>query len=486
MNNYYIDIHCHPSLKPYGKSFTDNSPGNNSASRKQKNSLWYYNPPTLADKLTEYITGIAKFTQSDAAALSYGSVHVVCASLYPIEQCLFVNKAGTGIIGDALDNFVSGVGNDRVKYVQQRQDYFSDLKSEYEYYKQLHNSIITIDQRKYRYVIAANYSELASYLQNPLPDVTTLCFLITIEGMHSLDTGLQNEPDEKVIFKHLEEIKQWSYRPCFVTFAHHFWNQLCGHSRSLTEKVIDWVTNQEIHMDEGFTALGEKVRDAILDNSEGKRILIDIKHMSALSRSQYIQYLKDKQISTGEIIPVIISHGAANGRRSFREPNVVDITDTGFNLMERDINFYDEEIVFIAKSSGLFGLQLDERRIASEAYLKYQVKHSPFRNKIMHYRSYLLWQQVQHIAELLNTNNLFAWDVLCIGSDYDGIINTLNSFWTEEEMPQLADFFERHAFNYMEAKGKTRLSSFNQLGADEITARIFRENAMKFLKLNFH
>lgn len=485
MKDYYVDMHCHPSIKPYGKSFNNDNSGTQSKNPKDRSSLWNLNPPSLFDKVIEFITGLPKFSQSNAQALGKGKVFVAAASLYPLEKKLLNNLFGDGVAADVLGNFVTCIGQKRIDFIQNITDYFKDLENEYDFYKQLDGVVVNIDGEKYRYILVKNYAELAFYLEEET-DIHTVCFIITIEGMHVLNTGLNlnTVPDENEVLQHVTDIKKWAHRPVFVTFAHHFWNQLCGHSRSLTDKFINWATDQEFMLDTPFTPLGEKVRDALLDKTNG-RILIDIKHMSAISRSQYLQHLNSIKETTGEIIPIIVSHGAANGRRSMKEKNIVDIKETGFNLFEQEINFYDDEIVAVAQSGGIFGLQLDERRIASPEYIKHQVHHAIERNKIMHYRSYLLWQQVQHIAELLNSRDLFAWDVLALGSDYDGLIDTLNSFWTEKQIPDLADFFERHAHNYMNGRGQNVLSPFNRLTADEITARIFRDNAMKFFRNNF-
>ena len=102
--------------------------------------------------------------------------------------------------------------------------------------------------------------------------------------------------------------------------------------------------------------------------------------------------------------------------------------------------------------------QLDERRLANDETIK-RVKHSLFRNKIMHYRSELVWQQIQYIAELLDDNNLYAWGkYMAIGSDYDGLVDPLNSFWTTEQYDDLANYLERHAYNYFKDK-PTRLKT---------------------------
>ena len=186
---------------------------------------------------------------------------------------------------------------------------------------------------------------------------------------------------------------------------------------------------------------------------------------------------------TQENIPIVVSHGAANGLRSMDEP-VADIKETAHKLLAEDINFYDNEIVAIARSQGIFALQLDERRIASNATLKH-IRHSIFMNKIRHYRSELMWNQIHHIVELLNSHDLFAWDCIAIGSDFDGVINPLNGFLTQETIPSLQEYVERHAYNYMQGRGKQVLKSFNQIDADEIVSRVFRMNGWEFIRKHF-
>lgn len=101
----------------------------------------------------------------------------------------------------------------------------------------------------------------------------------------------------------------------------------------------------------------------------------------------------------------------------------------------------------------------------------------------MHYRSELLWFQIQHILELLDNEGLFAWNCMAIGSDFDGIIDPLNSFWTTEELPYLADFLERHAYNYMQT-AQFKVAT-NKIDADIIIERVMSSNGLDFLKANF-
>jgi microsomal dipeptidase-like Zn-dependent dipeptidase len=149
-----------------------------------------------------------------------------------------------------------------------------------------------------------------------------------------------------------------------------------------------------------------------------------------------------------------------------------------------DINFYDNEIIRIAQSGGLFGIQFDERRVSSEIEFK---KTGPklSRRKMLFNKSKLVWNQIEHIAEVLNRNNQFAWGIQCIGSDYDGMVNPLNGFWTAEDMPLFDSYLEKHAYNFMVSEQSEDLKDFNKIKAADIVERFMRINTRGFLKKNF-
>jgi microsomal dipeptidase-like Zn-dependent dipeptidase len=479
MNDSFIDFHCHPHMKPYGKSFKDKPWGKNTLNRKSANSIWFYDPPNIFERLIQLLAGIVKCTQADCTTLHYGNVRIICASLYPIEKGFFANDLGTGTISDLAGDFITSISKPRVSYIQGIKDYFEDVQREYDYYLQLHDKEVRIDNETYTYVLVSSFAEIEQY-KTQFPNRNPLFVLISIEGLHVLNNNLNAPADAASFLSNLEQIKNWRHKPFFVTVAHHFYNELCGHARSLTGLVGN-KTDQSLGLNTSFTPMGKQVLEAVLDKGNGRRILVDVKHMSAAARREYYTLLVEEY--RGENIPVIISHGACNGMRSMQE-RVVDHKETGFRFLAEDINFYDEEILMVARTRGIFGLQLDERRIAGESTLK-AVKHSAALNKVRHYRAELLWNQVQHIAELLDHHGLFAWECMVIGSDYDGIINPLNGYTTAETMPHLLEYLERYAYNYMESRGKQLLKSHNQISPSEIVNRIFSTNGYEFLRRNF-
>jgi len=476
MTSFFIDFHCHPSMKPYGKSFDHQPIGANSDNPAKINSCWFYDSPNLFDRGLQLLAGISKFTQADFTTLAFGDVRLVFASLYPIERGFFNNKLGTGAISDLVDDFITGVGKGRVDDIQTNTNYFLDVQREYKFYEDLHNKPIDTVSGTYKYMMVNSYSQIQRILESdPMRD-NIIFVIMSIEGLHVLNENMKGKPDEQKFIANLRTIKKWDFPPAFVTFAHHFYNHLCGHAKSLTG-IVGKATNQAEGLNTGFTPLGKKVLAETLREDNGRRIYIDIKHMSALARKEYFQLLKTDY--AGQEIPIIVSHGAANGLKSMDDQTMAS-PSTAIKLLREDINFYDDEIVEVAKSNGIFGLQLDERRIASAQTLK-AVKHSLFMNKIRHYRAELLWNQIRHIAELLDRQGFPAWDCMAIGSDFEGIINPLNGYLTAETLVHLEQYTERYAFNYMQVGGK-KLKPFNQIPADEIVNRIFHTNGLDFLR----
>ncbi|HTJ49653.1 MAG TPA: membrane dipeptidase, partial [Cyclobacteriaceae bacterium] len=483
MASFFIDFHCHPSMKPYGKSFNNNPIGANNANAHQDTSIWHYDAPNLFDRAIQGIAGICKFSQADFSTLAFGEVRIVCASLYPLERGFFNNRLGTEAISDLVDNFITGVGRARVNAVQNVTNYFEDLQREYNFYTALHDQYVETVSGKFKYVIVRNYSEIQKYLSEGVDKGDTIFVIITIEGLHVLNSDIDAQPDAASFLNNLAQVKAWPFPPFFVTFSHHFYNKLCGHAKSLTD-IVGWATDQSDGINTGFTPLGKQVVRELLSDRNGRRIYVDIKHMSARGRQEYFQLLETDY--PGQDIPIIISHGAANGYQSMTNLSVhAQASLTGNKLLHDDINFYDDEIIRVAKSKGIMGLQLDERRVASKETVR-QVKHSVSMGKIRHYRAELLWNQVQHIAELLDRNNLPAWDCIALGTDFEGIINPLNGYLTAETIVQLEQYLERYAYNYMNGPGKNlQYGNNNAIKADEIMNKIFNSNGMNFINRYF-
>jgi microsomal dipeptidase-like Zn-dependent dipeptidase len=468
---YFADIHSHPSMKPYGHSF----PGRgNNKNPNSNQSIWFYDPPDIFSKFIDLLGGLVKYRQSSFSSMGFGNTGIVFASLYPMERSFFDNKLGTGDFNDMLLNFITSVGRKRIDFIQSITDYFPDLENEYAFLQQMDGSLVKLaDKASYKYNLAKNAADVETTLnQDNIDDkkANAIAVLITIEGAHSFGTGIhpKSKPaDRNYVLGNVEKVKTWTHRPVFITLAHHFYNELCGHAESLSGKV-KLATDQSYMMNTGFTSLGLEVVDRLLDSTDNKRILIDIKHMSRTSRLEYFNLLDTKY--AGQDIPVIVSHGAVIGNEKDKHL-----------FRQNDINLYDDEIIKVAQTNGLFGLQLDERRIAAPGDFELKKTHGVERRKVLFHSSFLVWRQIQHIAELLDSQGLFAWGIQSLGSDYDGMIDPLNGLWTAENYPTLEDYLLMQAHTYMNENAKNLTQPLNRIDPEEIVNRVMGDNVYNFI-----
>lgn len=480
----YVDIHCHPSLKPYSKSFKYKPTKKNALDPNRKNSIWHYSPPNFLEKFLNRLVTLTKFTQTDLTALAKSNTKVVVIALYPFEKHFF-GKEIIGIKGvtDILVNLASSISQSRMDYIRNNKDYFVDLMDEYNYYQQLHNQVENIDGLIYTYRLVRSFDEIEANFLQETSSRKIINILLSIEGGHSFNTGLEMRKDmasRTEVIDNINTIKNWVHRPIFLTLAHHFYNEICGHARSISIGMLK--ENQDRGLDTDITELGYEAIDLLLDNTDGKRIPIDVKHMSISSRKSYYKLLDTKYMS--EKIPIIASHGCCNGKRSIEQIDQTDFPEHEEWFCNIDINFYDQELIRIARSNGIFGIQLDERRIGSVKAINDSKVFFPNKRKQLRKKALLVWRQVVHIAEVLDKQGLFCWGIQSIGSDFDGIVNPINGLWTAENMKDLSEELLNHAKAYLE-KDRILLNSFNRIEAQVIVAYVMHQNAIDFIKRNY-
>ncbi|TRW99863.1 membrane dipeptidase [Flavobacterium gawalongense] len=266
------------------------------------------------------------------------------------------------------------------------------------------------------------------------------------------------------------KVKNWKIAPITITFAHNFSNDFCGHARSLD--ALGPLVNQNEMLNDGFTDLGLKTVKALLDNKNGKVIYPDLKHMCLQSRREYYHYLDTN--FKGKNIPIIVSHGAVTGT-SWNNPE--SISDESI-FCNTEINFYNEELIAISKSNGLFAIQLDGRRLAKKSVLK---KLNSKKNKAFA-SAEIIWKHLEHIAILLDKNDLNSWNSTCIGSDFDGTINPLPGIYNASDLPLLANNLlelSTHFLSHYDFK-----NDFNKLTSPETIVNQFCYDNLHHFYLN--
>lgn len=461
-------------MKPYGRSFPELTASNDPA---LQNCIYHSSKKPGIAHLANRLLGLTAFSQANITSLQRGGVGLIICSLYPFEKGFVPIEDGTliGKLKVGGEKLATGIGTARIKYVQdQNNGYFQDLLNEYKFLKALNGEIIKVGEKKVRYILLSNYGQLQEESNS---DLITVYIGLSFEGMHSLydtfsDIGRDNSVLRTSLALNLTEVKGWDHRPLFVTFAHHFYNGLCGHAASLTDFSVKLVTNQTFELGSGVNDLGKYMIGLLLSNTNGRRILIDIKHMSIAARNDYFDLLDSKYVL--DEIPVVVSHGAVCGRS-----DAYDI------FLNADINFSDAELVRIGRSRGLFGIQLDERRIANSHEISLFKKIVGKKRKLS-YAALLVWRQIEYIAVLLDINQLPAWDIQCLGSDNDGIVNPLDGIWSSEDFPLLKECLLIHADNFVAKPTYKMDKPENLISGEKIVEKFMSGNMLKFLEINFN
>ncbi|WP_178988502.1 membrane dipeptidase [Winogradskyella schleiferi] len=478
MENKFIDLHCHSTLKPFSKSFSRKSTqGINTLDINFKRSIWYKTHIKLFKKVLNALITLTKFTQADFTSAIEGGAKILMVSVDPMERELILskNKTKQRKTGKFIKNLVQGIGQKRINYLYNLDNYFEDLQKNIHFLKQLENEHKSINGKSSTYKIVDSYEDIDLQTEN------TIYIVLTIEGGHALRSslykGISTIENQAKIFDNISKLKHTGSipTPFFVSLAHHFPNGLCGHAKSLTG-IASLAYNQEENADLGLLPLGRKVIDLLLKNINEKRIYIDLKHMNLKSRKEFYDYLETPRYAN-EDIPIIVSHGATNYLPWPSQP-------------DNEINFYKEEIVKIAGSGGIFGVQLDARRLRK---MKYGSKRRGIRNDVdikgLYKKAFFVWRQIEVLAlliykaknEQMGFERIDPWGFQVVGSDFDGIVDPLDGYWTYSEMPLLQEYLIKQANAFLRTKTAKKLPDYNQLKAISIVNKFLFDNANRFL-----
>lgn len=520
MNNFNIDIHCHSSTRPYLSGL-----------RVQQHKImedydFQIDSPLLNELqgVLEAISHVRLHTQSNIDNLFKGDVRVAFVSITPMEKgfCIINQlKKPKGILAKLLksnknDNTISekvinaltGFSSGDVNWVKYNlKDYFSEYYlEELKFLTAFDGQVRNVGTENYTIRFPKNYAELATNLQNK----SLMNLIVSVEGAHCFGPAPSN--DDLINFQskthmnsseidaalcsaftsNIATLKQQPFTPLFSSLNHHFWNRLGGHARSIT-KLISGVISQDEGLNAPLNENGKTVLRELLGTHNGRRILIDIKHMSPRCRRDYYALL-DAEFS-GQKIPIIASHtGIVSKWNTLNEMVGIndddELTNNRNYLHEQTINVCTEDLQRIHDSKGILGLQLDEKRIMGHKTLN-KLRRRIGNNTNLYCE--ILWVNIFQIIRSLNTKS--AWDIIAIGSDYDGMINHLDLYPTEADLGTLKTDLMAHlaasngftckGFNLAEfSKGEIDMLKFGY-SIDELIDKIFSQNAMDFLKRNF-
>lgn len=535
----YSDLHCHPSMIPFNHGRNSNY--------DDGDDFHIYNIPKKSWKILKrqkrkgFKQFLASFPQSDMTTLSKANVRLVFASLYPPETGFFmgndrkgrnadvINKAirlllkskflgqlgriilfpankilaltlnREGWVRDSVQKLLMKFPKERINYIQgQTKDkneeyynYFDELQKEHKMYL---NSISKVPPGIRPYSII----EKSDDLRKVIYDEDKIAVILTIEGMAMLaqkrDDNNEQTKLQAVEQSELIERIEWLKRNhfFFVTFSHHFNNDLAGHARSLPE-IMQEITDQKPGRngsinDMGITAVKELLSlkdDFSNDPNKGHRVLIDVKHMSARSRLQYYDILDKNHEKENIWIPVIASHCGYANRKTLQQLIIQGDSD-----MEKDdsfennfytwgINLCDEDIAMVVRTRGLMGISFDQRILGLSPKKKIKSKKQ---------WAWLITQNILAFAEAsarsVQQNPEKIWDCMTIGTDFDGFIDPVNGFATAEYFGEYSTLL----LDFLAGLTKENRKRYvmNDYSSEELVHKFCIDNAYQFALKNFN
>ena len=540
--NKFADLHCHPHMRSYNWLHKRRKPEKES----RYNPWWLILPKEKPEKKGKRA---AAYTQCDMAKIMNGNLKLAFVSLYPLEKGWVTGRKDSRkivarnlkkylgdnvlneVVSSILNRFLRYIGNDeggglavrdfiqavymkiplrRVNFVQSRHyDYFSELREEREFllkqntkpnqtklYIPFPKNLFLRKKRilekraielkaEGTYEIAQNGAGV-----NHLVQSNKTAFVLTIEGTNVFNS---HEEYDKIEQK-LSEIKSWESSPVFfITFTHHFYNYLAGHAHSIPD-AGNLLLDQSEGMNTGITDKGKKVLQYLLAIDDegnynpakfGRRILIDVKHLSAKARKEYYAEFVLPSLKTQHPIPVIASHVAYSGvetlddhiKRMPKEKNGDYSERYGHKFNSWNINICDEDVQTIYKTGGVIGINLDQRVLGV-------AKEDAKRNET---HANYVWQNIKSMMKAVTLSSdpeikskKEIVNTFCLGTDFDGFIDPVNEYPTVLDFGKLA----KDLIAVIEIDREKDELLFG-IEAEDFIRKVCFDNAFDFVKKHF-
>lgn len=527
---FFADLHCHPGLYSFNRM-------RQTELERDPDTFHLWQPLPENTTHLEEARRAGTYAQSDMAKLTVGRCTMTFASITPIEKGFLlpsratarsfsseIFKLATGSTAlrsglallkkdrhTALDESFGILRNDgplrsavlrlvlnydarRIQYMMSdAYDYWESFLLEYDYFLR-RDGILSTTFTEATGSVTGRYHMLKSVEDLELledPDNTDVLVIMTIEGAHTftMDEHDVRRPEHD-IFARIDHLKQLPSPIFFLTLAHHFDNGLCGHAHSMPD-VVSVLADQTDRMHEGIEPeddLGMRVIRRLLSLDEDfkdtgeRRILLDCKHMSARTRKEYYAEVidpanalrKKKKLAP---LPVIFSHASYSGVRSLdimiRDADKEDDHWKIGGHYAWTLHCSDEDLLKVLETRGLFGICFDQR-VAGQSNSQHihpeQLHHLLFRQILGAVDAAMTHD------DLTNKEKLAIWDCICIGSDFDGMIDPINAYPTALSL----DDFARDLRRDLEEIKHTRMIS--KLGVDAIVDKICWQNALRLTK----
>ncbi len=219
----------------------------------------------------------------------------------------------------------------------------------------------------------------------------------------------------------------------------------------------------------------------LLAKDNGRRVLIDIKHMSIKARKEYYKMLEShNRLNSNDQIPIVCSHTGMSAYKTIkasarRKDKPRKMKKSSFNNWA--INLSDEEVNIIADTGGLIGIMVDKGLLASQIKLQ-EIKNLQDLNGQKDALLHLIAQNIFQMVDAVGDKR--GWDLMALGTDYDGLITHIDMYPEAACLPDLkidlVDYLKRTRF------GQELWYGYEP---EEMVQKLMQKNALNFLENHF-
>ncbi len=458
----FFDFHCHPGLKP---TFSD---------QQTAISPWLFIEAKLAVFKDVTISINALFNEVLNSQSCLGQLYTGDVKLFGIALHSPEANMAKGLLEKKLVNkgAIALMNRRRLELIQDSNHYFQFLNED------LNRLTKSKSPAKLKGAVLKIIKNSGDFIEN---NPNTIYGFLIVEGLHCF-FGEQSAIDMKAVFSANFENFTNDNAVLAINVCHIQQNPFCNHAYG-----IQFINSRLFFPTRnGISTWGREVITRMVE----KKILVDIKHMSLLSRWQLYSMLRDPTDSDKYIAPIICTHAGLTGlsirdrvKYLLRTPEDVGVVYEVVYLKPKSpyidgvyfncssINLYNEDIEVILLSGGLIGLSFDQRilgfadeNILRDVTIPHDVEYiseleadfflgpnpsilpgwtdddkiwssedfenlDPAFDIILHPLFFL--NQVIHILTVAKNNPLIgvqkAVQQICLGSDYDGLINSIDN-----------------------------------------------------------
>jgi len=504
----FFDFHCHPGLKP---QFSD---------PETKPSPWDFIDAKLALSRTIELSINKLFnevldSQSNLTQLLQADVKLIGLILHAPEQKIAQVLGEKKIVNKGSVNLID---KKQLAYLATGLHSFELINEELKWLK---NAVPALPNAKVKILNKpADFDET---------DNNTVFGALIIEGLHCFFND-PNAPDAKEVY--LNNFNEFTDANTVIAInaCHMQQNPFCNHAHGIQffNPPYFYPTRK------GITQWGREMIELMMN----KKILVDIKHMSLKSRWELYTWLKDPGDDSKFIQPIICTHAGTTGLSirdrvkfllnkpidrglvyeiTYLKPKSKHDPETYHNCSS--INLYDEDIQNIFLSGGIIGFSFDQRILGfadENVLLNVTTPHD------MEYISHLeadfflgpdptalpVWQDdtdvwasedfenldpslyiemhrrflVNNIIHVLSVAAKHpAIDInkaakqICIGTDFDGLINAIDCCKQATGLQSLKQDMRAGLNNLLNSE------AINTINSDELLNDIFYNNGKNFM-----